>query len=104
MGQGDSGRQDSADLISSHIQRRPGSLRWSVQNRIGTVIRAYDEQGFHRTGTEVDRRSGDWLANGVRQLGFEPVLEEFSLSRVAPLLASVKVDRREIQELPIFAG
>ena len=56
-----------------------------MQQRIGTVIRAYEEQGFHRTGTAVDRISGDWLANEVRQIGLEPVLEEFSLSRVDPV-------------------
>jgi len=75
-----------------------------VQNRIGTVIRAYDEQGFHRTGTEVDRRSGDWLANEVRQIGFEPVFEEFSLSRVDSLLAYIEVDSRKIEGLPLFDG
>jgi hypothetical protein len=26
-----------------------------VQQRIGALIRAYDEQGFHRTGTAVDQ-------------------------------------------------
>jgi len=50
-----------------------------VQRRIGTVIRAYEGQGFHRTGTAVDQISGDWLANEVRQIGLEPMGEEFSL-------------------------
>jgi len=75
-----------------------------VQDRLGTVIRAFDEQGFHRTGTVVDRRSGDWLANEVRQIGLEPVLEEFSLSRVDPLHASLEVNGRKIEGLPLFDG
>jgi hypothetical protein len=75
-----------------------------VQNRIGTVIRAYAEQGFHRTGTDVDRKSGDWLANEVRQIGLEPALEEFPLSRVDPLHASLEVNGRRIEGLPLFDG
>ena len=56
-----------------------------MQQRIGAVIRAYEAQGFHRTATDVDRLSGDWLADEVRQAGLEPTLEEFSLSRVDPV-------------------
>jgi len=57
-----------------------------VQQRIATVIHAYEEQGFHRTGTDVDRISGDWLANEVSQIGLKPTREEFSLSRVVLLV------------------
>jgi hypothetical protein len=75
-----------------------------VQNRIGTVIRAYGDQGFHRTGTEVDRISADWLANEVRQIGLEAVLEEFPLSHLDPLHASLEVNGRKIEGLPLFDG
>jgi hypothetical protein len=75
-----------------------------VQRRIGTVVRAYEEQGFHRTGTAVDRASGDWLANEVRQIGLEPVREEFPLSRVDPIGASLVVNGRRIEGLPLFDG
>jgi hypothetical protein len=79
-------------------------LSSGVQRRIGTVIRAYEEQGFHRTGTAVDRASGDWLANEVRQIGPEPALEEFSLSRVDPVASSLVVNDRKIEGLPLFDG
>jgi len=75
-----------------------------VQRRIGTVIRAYEEQGFHRTGTAVDQISGNWLANEVRQIGLEPMREEFSLSRVDPVEASLVVNGRKIEGLPFFDG
>jgi hypothetical protein len=75
-----------------------------VQQRIGALIRAYEEQGGHRTGTEVDGKSGDWLANEVRQLGLEPAREEFSLSRVDPVAASLVVNGRRIEGLPLFDG
>ena len=75
-----------------------------MQQRIGGVIRTYEEQGFHRTGTAVDRASGEWLASEVRQIGLEPVLEEFSLDRVDPLDASLTVNGRTIEGLPLFDG
>ena len=34
-----------------------------VQRRIGDVIHRYEEQGFHRTGTQVDQISGESLGN-----------------------------------------
>jgi hypothetical protein len=81
-----------------------GELEWRVQQRIGSVIHAYEEQGFHRTGTDVDRLSGDWLANEVRQIGPEPTLEEFPLNRVDPVGASLVVNDRRIEGLPLFDG
>lgn len=75
-----------------------------MQQRIGALIGAYAEQGFHRTGTDVDRRSGEWLADTVRQIGLESTLEEFSLSRVDPVDASLEIDGRKIEGLPLFDG
>jgi hypothetical protein len=73
-----------------------------VQGRIGPFIRAYEEQGFHRTGTAVDQLSGDWLVDEVRQIGLEPVREEFSLNRVDPIDAFLVVNNRKIEGLPLF--
>lgn len=75
-----------------------------MQQRIGAVIRAYETQGFHRTGTDVDRKSAGWLADEVRQIGLEPTLEEFALSRVDPVGASLAVNGRTIEGLPFFDG
>jgi hypothetical protein len=75
-----------------------------VQRRIGSVIRTYEEQGFHRTGTAVDQMSGDWLADAVRQIGFEATREAFSVSRVDLVGASVVVKDRRIEGLPFFDG
>jgi len=81
-----------------------GKFALNVRQRIGTVIRAYDEQGVHRTGTAVDRISAEWLANQVRQLGIDPVCEEFPISRVDPVDASLVVDGHKIEGLPLFDG
>jgi hypothetical protein len=75
-----------------------------VQHRIGALIRAYEQQGIHRTGTDVDRLSAEWLAGEVRAIGATPVLEEFSLSRVDPVASSLTVNGRTIEGLPLFDG
>ena len=75
-----------------------------MQQRISSVIRAYEEQGFHRTGTTVDKVSGDWLANEVRGIGLEPTHEEFSFGRVDPIAAFLVAKDRRIEGLPFFDG
>ena len=90
MGQGDPRRQHQGGL--------------SVRERIGALIRAYENQGFHRTGTAVDRLSAEWLAGEIRQIGLAPTLEDFPLSRVDPVSASLAVNGRTIEGLPLFDG
>ncbi len=72
--------------------------------RIGALIRAYEAQGFHRTGTAVDERSAAWLADEMRQIGLAPTLEEFVLDRVDVAAASLALDGRTIEGLPLFDG
>jgi hypothetical protein len=78
--------------------------RFGMPQRVRDVIRDYDEQGFHRTGTAVDRISGEWLAGQVREIGLDPMLDDFELSRVDPIDASVIVNGRKIEGLPLFDG
>ena len=75
-----------------------------MQQRIAGVIHAFGIQGFHRTGTDVDNQSGAWLAETVAAIGLTPSREEFSLSRVDPISASLVVRGRRIEGLPLFDG
>ena len=75
-----------------------------MRERIGALIRAYEEQGFHRSGTAVDELSAEWLTNEIRQIGLAPTREEFTLSRVDPVSASLAVNGRTIEGLPLFDG
>ena len=73
-----------------------------VEQRVAEVIQAYDAQGNHRTGTEVDEASARWLADQVRQLGAEPSLEAFTLTRVAPQSCYLRIADRRIEGVPLF--
>jgi hypothetical protein len=75
-----------------------------MQQRVRDVIRDYQEQGFHRTGTAVDRISGEWLAGQVREVGLDPMFDNFEISRVDPIEASVIVNARKVAGLPLFDG
>lgn len=75
-----------------------------LERRIGRVIDEYSQQGFHRTGTDVDRRSGDWLHDQVRLIGVPADRESFALSRVDPHPAVLIAQDRRIEGLPLFDG
>ena len=74
----------------------------TMEQRIAFVIQAYDAQGNHRTATEVDRASAEWLTNQVRLSGAEPSLEPFTLSRIDPQSCYLRVAGRRIDSLPLF--
>lgn len=72
--------------------------------RIAAVIREYEEQGFHRTATGVDQRSGQWLAEQVQRAGLRPAIEPFAISRVDPVTTVLIGGGRRIDGLPMFDG
>jgi hypothetical protein len=75
--------------------------------RISGVVAEYDSQGIHRTATDVDNRSAEWLAREVRQAGVDRIdafLEAFDLNRVDVRSAYVESDGRRVDGLPFFDG
>jgi hypothetical protein len=80
--------------------RTPSSV--ALEQRIADVLAAYDAQGNHRTGTPVDNASAEWLARQVRQLGAEPELEPFALSRVDLQSCHLRIADRRIDGVPLF--
>ena len=78
--------------------------RSELEQRIGRLIEEYSGQGFHRTGTEVDRRSGDWWYEAVRRIGLAPTRESFDVSRIDPINPGLVVQGRRIDGVPLFDG
>lgn len=75
-----------------------------LRQRAEQIIREYDQQGIHRTGTRVDEQSARWLARLARQRGVRPSLEPFTLSRVDPRSCYLQIGKRRIEGLPAFDG
>lgn len=73
-------------------------------DRIGEIIEAYDKQGIHRTGTDVDKVSADWLAGEFAALGVTPERSTYGLDRVDVVTATAMVEGETLEGLPRFDG
>jgi len=95
----------AANKISHDIllaQKAPPSSDDGLEQRVAGVLQAYDAQGNHRTGTEVDNASAEWLAGQARQYGAEASLEPFPLSRIDPQSCYLRIAGRRIDSVPVF--
>src|SRR5215468_7448401 len=84
------------------VQIRSADSSNTIEQRVAAVIQAYDAQGNHRTGTDVDRKSGEWLVEEVRRLGVNPSLDPFTRNRVDPLACYIRVGNRRIDGVPLL--
>ena len=73
-------------------------------DRAGRVLAAYDAQGLHRTATEADRESAEWLRHEAARAGGAARLERFALERLDVHAAFVELGGRRIEGLPFFDG
>jgi hypothetical protein len=68
------------------------------------LLRTFDAQGHHRTGSDVDRASGEWLRRAAADAGGQARLVPFDLDRVDVVEAYVELGGRRIEGLPFFDG
>jgi hypothetical protein len=73
-----------------------------VEARVTRLVQAYSDQGVHRTATDVDTRSADWLAREVEDAGLAASREAFTIDRVDPVEAFVEAGGRRIAGFPLF--
>ena len=74
------------------------------RERIARIIREYDSQGDHRTGSAVDAASGRWLADRTSEFGVETEIERLPFSRIDIQSSYIEADGRSVQGIPIFDG
>ena len=65
-------------------------------------LRAWDQQGLHRTGTAGDEAGAAWLAHEATALGAQVGSEAFTLDRLDPVAAWLELDGRRIEAVPVF--
>ena len=75
-----------------------------ARERIARIVREYDAQGDHRTGSPVDAESGRWLADRVDEAGLVPEIEWMGFSRIEVRAAYVEADGRWAEGVPLFDG
>ncbi len=74
------------------------------RERIADILRTYHFQGTHRTATEVDNESGQWLAGEASKAGAEVTPRGFTLDRVDLRRAAVEAGGTRREALPFFDG
>ena len=74
----------------------------ALERRVARIVRDYDSQGDHRTGSDVDCASARWLVAQAHDLGANATLEEFGMQRVDPLSCFVRIGDRRVEGVPLF--
>jgi len=75
-----------------------------IDSQVAADIRGWDAIEDHRTGTDGDRQTSDWLADHVRAAGCSPHREDFQLSRWVLGDCRVEVGAKVAQGVPLFDG
>ena len=75
-----------------------------VRARVARIVREYDSQGDHRTGSPVDAESGRWLADRADDAGIIPEIEWMGFSRIDIQAAYVEIGDRRAEGVPLFDG
>src|SRR5689334_218908 len=74
----------------------------SLEQRIARGLQAYDAQGNHRTGTEIDNASARWLADEARRAGAHVSLEPFLVQSVDIQSCFLRIGEHRLDTIPLF--
>lgn len=74
------------------------------RERIADIFRNYHAQGSHRTATEVDNVSGQWLAGEASRAGAEVAPRQFALDRVVLRRSFIEAGGEKRETVPFFDG
>ncbi len=74
----------------------------STAERIDRIIREYSEQGDHRSGTDVDLASAEWLKTEITKLGVAHEEDRFSFRRINIERSALVLDGTVIEGVPLY--
>ena len=74
----------------------------TMQNRIAKIISEYASQGIHRTGTDVDNQSADWLIERIEALGVAATDTVFDFERVQPITNQLSIAGSTFSGVPLY--
>lgn len=76
----------------------------TMQVRIEAVIKAWDAIPNHRTGTDGDNLTAEWLADEISAAGFEPEVDWFPFQRRQLHECRISVGSQSADGVPLFDG
>ncbi len=74
----------------------------TMQNRVAEIISEYASQGIHRTGTDVDNQSADWLVKRIESLGVTATDTVFDFERVLPIRNQLSIADSTFSGVPMY--
>ena len=74
----------------------------ALRRQAAEDIQGWDAIAEHRTGTEGDRQTAEWLADAARREGTAPVLPTFPLARWALRRCVVEIGAKVASGVPLF--
>ncbi|MFT5014773.1 MAG: hypothetical protein ACI9HA_003443 [Dinoroseobacter sp.] len=84
------------------FQVRIQAMDKDMQERIAEIISEYTRQGVHRTGTDIDHLSADWLAQRIKALGVHPSESSFPFKRLQSLQTSLSLSGLDLSGVPLY--
>ena len=76
----------------------------ALRRQAAEDIQGWDAIADHRTGTEGDHETADWLVAAVRSEAASPVLDTFPLARWALRRCTVEIGAVAVSGVPMFDG
>jgi len=74
----------------------------TMQSRIAEIISEYAGQGIHRTGTNVDNQSADWLMQRIEMLDVAATDTAFDFQRLQPITTQLSLVGSTIPGVPLY--
>ena len=74
----------------------------TMQSRIAEIISEYAGQGIHRTGTNVDNQSADWLMHRIEMLDVVATDTAFEFQRLQPITTQLSLVGSTIPGVPLY--
>ena len=87
------------NTMQSSVQ---SSLQSAMQSRIAEIISEYAAQGIHRTGTDVDNQSADWLMRRIEMLDVAATDTAFEFERLQPITTELSLTGSAIAGVPLY--
>lgn len=75
-----------------------------LRERIVNDLQKWDSITDHRTGSDGDNATAEWLADEIRAVGLTPVLDRFEFQRRVLKECSVTIGETRIVGVPLFDG
>lgn len=88
--------------LLAEVNTMQPTVESALEHSIAEIINEYAEQGIHRTGTEVDHHSADWLIQKIESLGVAATDTAFEFQRLQPITTQLVIGDAVVSGVPLY--